>query len=30
MEAKYGDLMLPDVFPNTVTPDVDFTDEPIV
>ena len=27
---KYGHLMLPEAFPDKVTPDIDFTDEAVV
>ena len=30
MVSKYGHLMLPGVFPDKVTTDIDFTDEAIV
>ena len=28
--SKYGDLMLPETFPDTVIPHIDFTDEAVV
>ena len=28
--SKYGDLMLPETFPNKVIPHIDFTDEAVV
>ena len=30
MVSKYGHLMLPGVFPDKVTTDIDFTDEAVV
>ena len=27
---KYGHLMLPEVFPDKVTPDIEFTDDAVV
>ena len=30
MVSKYGHLMLPGVFPDKITPEIDFTDEAVV
>ena len=30
MVFKYGHLILPGVFPDKITPDIDFTDEGVV
>ena len=30
MVSKYGDLMLPETFPDKVIPHIDFTDEAVV
>lgn len=29
MASKHGNLMLPEVFPDKVTPDIDFADEAV-
>ena len=29
LASKHGNLMLPEVFPDKVTPDIDFTDEAV-